>query len=137
MFKKISRWFMPAVLGLAIAGGMLLANPSTAEAANFYDGNITVVTDDSSVYYPGDGTARMYLQQSYGGRTFSNLVAVSWDENRVYILNANGNKQFDAYGRYIMLGDIISSNKCARITVHNQLIVKKEGQNSLTTGKQC
>lgn len=105
MFKKISRWFMPAVLGLAIAGGMLLANPSTAEAANFYDGDITVVTDDSSVYYPGDGTARMYLQQSYGGRTFSNLVAVSWDENRVYILNANGYKQFDAYGRYIMLGD--------------------------------
>ena len=116
MFKKISRWFMPAVLGLAIAGGMLLANPSTAEAANFYDGDTTVVTDDSSVYYPGDGTARMYLQQSYGGRTFSNLVAVSWDENRVYILNANGYKQFDAYGRYIMLGD------------YNQLIVKNKNK---------
>lgn len=103
--KKLSSLVKSTAFSLLLASGIIIGGVSTSEAATFYGNNITVVTDDSSVYYPGDGTARMYLTESYGNNSFYYLVAVDSNKNRVYILDNNGNRKIDAYGRYVMIGD--------------------------------
>ena len=87
-----------------LAGGIMIGGASTLEAATFYGDVATIVTDDSSVYYTDYGTARMYLTESYDNVSHTYLVKLNPNETRAYILNGNGRKQLDAYGRYIMVG---------------------------------
>lgn len=117
MKKEFSSLVKTLTLSFLVAGGVIVGNISMAEAATFhggYNNSITVVTDDSSVYYPGNGTARMFLTQSYSGNSFYYLVEVNPKEGRIYILDDNGQKQLDAYGRYILLshGDPIVRKIC-------------------------
>lgn len=108
MRRKLSLSAKSMAVSLLLAGGIAIGGVSTSEAATFYGGynnSTVVVTDDSSVVYPGDGTARMYLTQSYGGNSFYYLVEVNPNDKRVYILDNNGHKKLDGHGRYIMIGD--------------------------------
>lgn len=103
MKKTVSSMAKTMVVGILLAGGIIVGSISTSEAATFhggYNNNLTIVTDDSSVYYPGDGTARMFLTQFYSEYSFYYLVEVDPKDGRIYILDNNGQKQLDAYGRY-------------------------------------
>lgn len=103
--KKLSSFSKSLAFSLLFASGIAMGGISTSEAATFYGDSVTVVTDDSSVYYPNNGTARMYLTESYGNYSFYYLVEVDSNKNRVYILDNNGNKKLDNHGRYAMIGD--------------------------------
>lgn len=105
MKNGLSSLAKSAALSLLLAGGIMIGGTSTSEAATFYGDVATIVTDDSSVYYTDYGTARMYLTESYDNVSHTYLVELNPNETRAYILNGNGRKQLDAYGRYMMVGD--------------------------------